>query len=103
MPRPSRALGRRGFAPVLAGILRQVDRRNVPNGPDPQDGRAPGTVFLAVDDWHVSRVVRLDLDGEPVEVCRAAAAAALRLLADALLPAAEPDLVTGDLGGRDTA
>lgn len=71
-------------------------------GPDPQDGRAPGTVFLAVDDCYGSRVVRLDLEGEPAEVCRAAAAAALRLLADALLPAAEPDLVTGDLGGRDT-
>lgn len=51
-------------------------------GPEPEDGRVPGTVFLAVDgpgDHH--RVLRLKLAGDPGEVCAAAAEAALEMLA----------------------
>ena len=50
-------------------------------GPAPQDGREPGTVFVAVDGAAGTEVLRLDLDGEPEEICRAAAAAGLDLLA----------------------
>jgi nicotinamide-nucleotide amidase len=50
-------------------------------GPAPQDGRPPGTVFLAIDDGASCVVVDRDLDGEPEEICVAAAEAALELLA----------------------
>jgi nicotinamide-nucleotide amidase len=50
-------------------------------GPAAQDGRPPGTVFLAVDDGADCVVVERDLDGEPEEICVAAAEAALDLLA----------------------
>jgi nicotinamide-nucleotide amidase len=54
-------------------------------GPGPQDGRGPGTVFLAFDDGEKHRVVRLRLEeGDPAEVCATTAAAALRMLLDAL-------------------
>jgi nicotinamide-nucleotide amidase len=62
-------------------------------GPDPQDGRPPGTVFLAVDDVTGTSVVHRDLDGDPAEVCAAATGTALALLAARLgAPApASPD------------
>jgi nicotinamide-nucleotide amidase len=53
-------------------------------GPTPQDGQAPGTVYVAVDDGRRQRVQRLELTGEPPEVCAAAADATLSLLHDAL-------------------
>lgn len=49
-------------------------------GPAPQDGREPGTVFLAVDSDEAHRVVPLSLGGEPEAVCAAAALAAVRAL-----------------------
>ncbi|GAA4547702.1 CinA family protein [Pseudonocardia xishanensis] len=55
-------------------------------GPSSQDGRSPGTVFLAVDGPAGAEAVELDLDGGPEQVCRSAAAAALDLLV-ARLPA----------------
>jgi len=54
-------------------------------GPGPQDGRDPGTVFMAYDDGENHRVVRLKLEeGEPEAVCSTTAAAALRMLLDGL-------------------
>jgi nicotinamide-nucleotide amidase len=50
-------------------------------GPQPQDGREPGTVFLAVHDGD-DRVLRLELDGEPEQVCAATTERALRALLD---------------------
>ena len=38
-------------------------------GPDAQDGQPPGTVFIAVAVDGVSAVQRLQLDGEPADVC----------------------------------
>ena len=38
-------------------------------GPDAQDGQPPGTVFIAVAVDGVSAVHRLQLDGEPADVC----------------------------------
>ncbi len=54
-------------------------------GPDPQDGRGPGTVFLAVDGRGTHRVVRLQLpDRDPGTVTVTTAGAALRLLVESL-------------------
>jgi nicotinamide-nucleotide amidase len=54
-------------------------------GPGGQDGREPGTVFVAVDDGgDRHRVTRLDLDAEPKVVCATATVAALRMLVEAL-------------------
>ena len=49
-------------------------------GPEPEGGRVPGTVFLAVDGPGDHRVLRLELAGDPGEVCAAAAEAALEML-----------------------
>jgi nicotinamide-nucleotide amidase len=49
-------------------------------GPSAQDGREPGTVFLAVDAEGYHRVLRLELDGDPAEVAQTSAAAALEML-----------------------
>jgi nicotinamide-nucleotide amidase len=51
-------------------------------GPSGQDGQEPGTVYVAIDDAD-QRVQRLDLSGEPPEICARAADAALRMLLDA--------------------
>ncbi len=59
--------------------------RDRAGGSGGQDGREPGTVFVAVDrggDQH--RITRLDLDDEPEVVCATATVAALRMLAEAL-------------------
>lgn len=53
-------------------------------GPASQDGCSPGTVFLAVDDGVDTLVLRRDLEGKPVEVCRRSAEVALGMLADRL-------------------
>jgi nicotinamide-nucleotide amidase len=53
-------------------------------GPAAQDGQAPGTVYLAVDDGATQRVRRLDLSGDPRKICADSAEATLRLLLDGL-------------------
>jgi nicotinamide-nucleotide amidase len=53
-------------------------------GPSAQDGQDPGTVYVAVDDGSGVRVRRLDLDGEPAEICARSAESTLRLLLDGL-------------------
>jgi nicotinamide-nucleotide amidase len=53
-------------------------------GPSAQDGQEPGTVYVAVDDGAGVRVQRLDLDGEPREICVRSAESTLRLLLDGL-------------------
>jgi nicotinamide-nucleotide amidase len=53
-------------------------------GPSAQDGHDPGTVYMAVDDGSATRVQRLDLHGEPGEICADSAEHALRLLLDGL-------------------
>jgi len=53
-------------------------------GPDPQDGRDPGTVFLAVDSTEDHRVLRLQLGGHPTAVCSGAADAAVATLVEEL-------------------
>jgi nicotinamide-nucleotide amidase len=53
-------------------------------GPDEQDGCAPGTVYVAVDRDGTPQVRRLDLTGDPPEVCAASATQALRMLVDEL-------------------
>ena len=51
-------------------------------GPEPSDGKAVGTVFVAVDADGVSQVRELSLRGDRTAIRRAAVAAALRLLGD---------------------
>jgi nicotinamide-nucleotide amidase len=53
-------------------------------GPGGQDGREPGTVFVAFDGGDEHRVLRLELDGEPKVVCATSAAASLRVLIEGL-------------------
>jgi nicotinamide-nucleotide amidase len=53
-------------------------------GPSAQDGQEPGTVYVAVDNGSAIRAHRLDLDGEPREICIRSAESTLRLLLDGL-------------------
>jgi nicotinamide-nucleotide amidase len=53
-------------------------------GPSAQDGQDPGTVYVAVDDGSDVHVQRLDLDGEPSEICARSAEYTLRLLLDGM-------------------
>jgi nicotinamide-nucleotide amidase len=55
-------------------------------GPGPQDGREPGTVFLALASGDGDRrLVRLTIDADdPERVCETSAATALRILAQGL-------------------
>ena len=53
-------------------------------GPGGQDGRAPGTVFVAFDGDGEHRVVRLELADEPKIVCGTSAVASLRVLIEGL-------------------
>ncbi|GAA4706206.1 nicotinamide-nucleotide amidase [Promicromonospora umidemergens] len=48
-------------------------------GPDPQDGHAPGVVFVAVSTPVVSEVHRLDLDGDRARIIGDAARGVLEL------------------------
>lgn len=59
-------------------------------GPAPQDGRRPGTVFLAVVDGSGpgDGAVRRDFDGDPGQVCAATVTEALELLLERLRPPA---------------
>jgi nicotinamide-nucleotide amidase len=50
-------------------------------GPSPQDGRDPGTVFLAVDADGAHRAARLQIAArDPAQVCATSAATALRMM-----------------------
>lgn len=53
-------------------------------GPDPEEGEAPGTVYLGVVAPGYADCRRLDLDGEPDEIVEQATQAALELLLEAL-------------------
>jgi nicotinamide-nucleotide amidase len=53
-------------------------------GPSGQDGREPGTVFVAFDSAEEHRVLRLELDDEPKVVCATSAVASLRVLIEGL-------------------
>lgn len=53
-------------------------------GPDPQDGRPAGTVFVALAGALGERVLALDLPGDRASVRAAAAAAAIGLVVSAL-------------------
>jgi nicotinamide-nucleotide amidase len=53
-------------------------------GPGGQDGREPGTVFIAFDGGDEHRVVRLELHDEPKVVCATSATASLRMLVEGL-------------------
>jgi nicotinamide-nucleotide amidase len=53
-------------------------------GPGGQDGREPGTVFVAFDGGDEHRVLRLVLDDEPKIVCATSAVASLRVLIEGL-------------------
>ena len=74
-------------AAVMASSVRRLLGADVAvavtgaGGPSPQDGRDPGTVFLAVDAYGAHRSARLEiLDEEPSQVCETTAATALRML-----------------------
>lgn len=54
-------------------------------GPDKQDGREPGTVYLAVAGPGGTAVEELHLPGDPADVCRAAILRALEALHVALI------------------
>lgn len=49
-------------------------------GPDPQDGRGPGTVFVAVGDDDGIEVTEHRLDGGPGDICAATTELALEAL-----------------------
>jgi nicotinamide-nucleotide amidase len=69
-------------------------------GPDPQDGQPPGTVYMAAaGEPGGEEVLRLDLEGEPAEICGAAAKEALELIA-ARLRAEQDDAAVGSGAGR---
>ncbi|WP_308257337.1 CinA family protein [Pseudonocardia lacus] len=72
------AMARRTREMLLADVAVAVTGAG---GPSAQDGREPGTVFLAVDAEDHHRVVRLQFDGdEPMEVLSASTTAALDAL-----------------------
>lgn len=67
-------------------------------GPDPQDGQPPGTVYLAAaGEPGGEEVLRLDLGGEPSDICTSAAEEVLRMLVGRL--AAEQHPPVGAAGG----
>jgi len=55
-------------------------------GPDPQDGQAPGTVWVALAGPAGQRTSRLTLDGSRAQIRQATVGAALALLTAALEP-----------------
>jgi nicotinamide-nucleotide amidase len=62
-------------------------------GPDPQDGQAPGTVWMATWPAQLGDAVLLRLDGSPESICQQVCAQAVRLVRDRLDPAgAHPGL-----------
>src|SRR5215207_1979746 len=68
------AMARRTRELLLADVVVAITGAG---GPSEQDGREPGTVFLAVDAPDHHRVVQLDLDGEPGEILSGSTSAAL--------------------------
>lgn len=76
-----------GAARAMAAEVRKLLRADVAvavtgaGGPAGQDGREPGTVFVAVDDGQSCDIVRHELGGDPAQVCHAAAVNALELIA----------------------
>ncbi|MCO1657212.1 CinA family protein [Pseudonocardia humida] len=72
------AMARRTREMLLADVAVAVTGAG---GPSPQDGREPGTVFLALDAADHHRVARLQFDGdEPMEVLSGSTSAALDAL-----------------------
>jgi nicotinamide-nucleotide amidase len=72
-------------------------------GPSGQDGREPGTVFVAFDGGEEHRVLRLELHDEPKIVCATSAVASLRVLIEGLkILAGERKAVDSDRGGAGT-
>lgn len=65
-------------------------------GPDPSEGKAVGTVFVAVAGPHTTRVRSLLLEGDRPAIRRQSVAAVLELLAQELLD--ERDLGSGGTG-----
>jgi nicotinamide-nucleotide amidase len=59
-------------------------------GPGPEEGRPPGTVFIAVVAGSHTAVRKYEFGGEPAEVVRAATVQALRDLAGALTNGSPP-------------
>ena len=53
-------------------------------GPDPEEGKPPGTVWVGVCTGERAQAHLLQLDGDPPTVCRAACDEALRLLGNHL-------------------
>lgn len=70
-------------------------------GPGPQEAQPPGTVFIAVAAAAQVHVRELHLPGEPGEVCRAAAHAALRELLDLLATMGQAPPVAGTVRPGD--
>ncbi|MGQ0846694.1 MAG: CinA family protein [Sporichthyaceae bacterium] len=68
------ATHRATYAVALTGV----------GGPDPQDGRPPGTVYVAVAGPAGTTVEELRLPGDPEQVCRLAVRSALQALHGAL-------------------
>lgn len=85
-------------ASALAQEVRRLLRADVAialtgaGGPSAQEGREPGTVFLAVAAHGDHRVQRIDLEerDDPAEIRAAATVAALELLVAELTPARRP-------------
>jgi nicotinamide-nucleotide amidase len=79
-----------GAAEAMAAGVRRLLAADVAvavtgsGGPSAQDGQEPGTVYVAVDDGSVTEVQRLDLDGDPGEICARSAEGTLRMLLDGL-------------------
>lgn len=53
-------------------------------GPDDQDGQPPGTVWVATYPPSLGAPVRLDLEGDPGEICAQVCARAISILGDRL-------------------
>ena len=77
-------------ASAMARGARRLLKSDVPvavtgaGGPSGQDGREPGTVFVAFDGGDEHRVLRLQLDDEPKIVCATSAVASLRVLIEGM-------------------
>ena len=69
-------------------------------GPDPQDGRAVGTVFVAVAADERVWVRELSLTGDRAAIRAGTVAAALALLME-VVPEVVPEVVAGELGGTE--
>jgi PncC family amidohydrolase len=54
-------------------------------GPDPQDGRPPGEVWIGLDDGRAARSVLLQATGPPEQICGQTVVEALRNLARTLV------------------